>query len=76
MLMFRRRQMPFGNTSLNAFPIVQAVNNMRDSWYLEELTGVRYDNVENNGYPLAGRRALRTAGAAALHIGNFDFHKT
>lgn len=64
--------MPFGNKSLNAFPKVQAVNTMRDSFYYEELTGIKYDNLDNLGYPspIARVRALRIAGDEILFIGN------
>lgn len=62
--------MPFGNTTINPFPIVQAVNTLRDSYYYEELTGVKYDNLENDGYPPVAARAFRLAGPEALLIGN------
>lgn len=70
--------MPFGNSSLNPFPKVQAVNTMRDSYYYEELTGVKYDNLENLGYPnplpSASGRALRLAGDEILFVGKQTCH--
>lgn len=44
--------MPFGNSSINPYPILKRVNNMRDSYYYKELTGVVYDTLDNYGMPL------------------------
>ena len=68
--------MPFGNSSLNPFPKVQAVNTMHDSYFYEELTGVKYDDLENLGYPdtpnpQAAMRSLRAAGSEILFVGKF-----
>nr|XP_039264134.1 uncharacterized protein LOC120339955 [Styela clava] len=74
---FGRRHMPFGNKTINAFKIVQAVNTMRDSYYYEELTGVKYDYLGNDGYPktktngLVVERLLRVGGAEVLFIAHY-----
>ena len=54
---------------------------MRDAYYYEELTGVTYDFLGNDGYPddenvgLGQERALRPAGREMLFICKYDNEK-
>lgn len=69
---FGRRFQPFNNRTLSPFPMVRATNTMRDSYYYEELTGIKYDYIGSNGLPSsASRRRLRPGGNERLFIGHY-----
>nr|XP_039263971.1 uncharacterized protein LOC120339830 [Styela clava] len=69
---FSRPFQPFGNDSLSPFPIVKATNTMRDSYYYEELTGIKYDSVDKNGFPpFMGRNLRRPPGQEVIFIGHY-----
>ncbi|XP_039263357.2 uncharacterized protein LOC120339325 [Styela clava] len=71
---FSKPFMPFANSSLSPFPVVKATNTMRDSYYYEELTGVRYDYLGSRGYPPVSQRGLdvaRQAQGAVLFVAQY-----
>lgn len=72
---FGRMFMPFGNKTINSFPIVQNTGNMRDSYYYQELTGIKYDTLEEGGVEFITFRMLahRPIGAENLFVAQY-FH--